>query len=165
MSLARRGALAAGASASRVNVRLALTSEEFLKTLPGDSIAMGTYAGGYEAYLEHEARALGYRTLGTGEWDAARLCIEPPVPNSVRAQGDDAIVTHEINNYLKPADRIGFWLTGEEVNFPTSITTMELQAVMDDPALFMKTQFYINPLAVDEVPVWHPAPGVVTKVP
>ena len=165
LGMMRKGALSASAGTARVNVRLALTADEFLRTTPGSSIAMGTYGGGYEVFLENEARRLGYRTLGTSEFHAKRLGIEPPVPNSVRALGDEAIVTHEINNYLKPADRIGFWVTGAEVEFPTSITTMELGRVMDDPALFMKTQFYVNPLAVEAVPAWSRAPGVVTTVP
>jgi len=167
LGMMRRGALSGGAAG--VNVRLNLTADEFLKTVPGDSIAMGTYGSGsniwYTPFMEHEAQALGYRTLGTHADDAARLGIVPPVPNSVRRQGPEAIVEHEVNNYLKPADRIGFWLTGKEHNFPTSITTMELQRIMDDPALFMKTQFYINPYAVRKVRVWSPTPGVVTTVP
>jgi hypothetical protein len=103
--------------------------------------------------------------LGVTEGDAARLGITCPVPNSVRAMGDEAIVNHEVNNFLKPADRIGFWVTGLEHEWPTSITSMELQRVMDDPVILKKTQFYINPASVKEVEGWTPTPGVVTTVP
>ena len=165
MSAMRRSAMGGGAlHASEVST-LPLSVDEFLATRPGDSIALGTYGFSNEVVIGEEARQLGYRTLGTGAQDAARLGVEMPVPNSVRALGDKAIVEHEFNEYLKPADRIMFWLTGREHEFPASITSMELQRVMEDPSTFHKLQFRMNPFTVEDVKNWKPAPGVVTIEP
>ena len=112
--------------------------------------------------MEQEAMQLGYRTLGASEGSAARLGIVTPVPNSVRALGKEAILKHEVEMFLKPAERIAFWLTGEEHLHENSITFMELKRIWDDPALYNKTEWLANPAAVEWVEEMVPeTPGVV----
>jgi len=139
-----------------------LTVDQYLSAVPGSSIALSTYGLPYEAGMQYEAMQLGYRTLGASEGAAARLGMVTPVPDSVRALGKEAIVKHEIEMFLKPADRIVFWLTGEEHLHEDSITFMELKRIWDDPALYNKTEWLANPAAVEWVDEIVPEmPGVV----
>jgi RHS repeat-associated protein len=156
MAWLRNAAVREGMAAAKIE-RLPLTELEYRSVVPGNKIAMGTYGslnpGPYwHAGLEEEARNLGYRTLGTYE----------AVPLSVRRRGKEAIVQHEIERFLNPAERIGFWLTGEEHLHTDSITYMELMRHLDDPVLFNKTDWFVNPQAVEWVNDMVPeTPGVV----
>jgi RHS repeat-associated protein len=167
-SYLRGTALREGMAAARIELRplTPLTYDEYLSAVPRSPIALGTYGHPFEAGMEHEAMQLGYRTLGTSEADAARLGIVTPVPDSVRALGKEAIVEHEVEMFLKPAERIAFWLTGKEHEYENSITFMELKRIWDDPALYNKTEWLGNPAAVEWVKEKIPqTPGVVHHVP
>lgn len=163
LSLMRRGALRASGGGFRGSIRPTF-GDEYFRVRPGDSVAFGSYGsyGVLEHQFREEAMQLGYKTVGTLAAESKRLGIPMPVPRHIRNQGAEAIVNWEVEQFLKPADRIGFWLTASEHSWPGSITALELQRIMDDPVLFKKTQFYVNPAVVETVPNWTPTPGVVT---
>jgi len=125
---------------------VSLPDDPYFATRPGDPIALGSYGGGsLERGFHLNAISLGYKTLGTAPIEAVRLRIFAPVPTLLRQLGAKAIVDWEVSQFLKPAPNIMFYLTGKEWLYPSSITTMELRAVLLDPALKAKTIFRVNP--------------------